>query len=94
MSKRGIDLIAAERQRQIEVEGFDEEHDALESTDDLVAAAVAYAMCDMPGNEVDNLPQNWPWDPVWWKPKNRRKNLVRAGALIAAALDRMDEEEF
>lgn len=26
----------------------------------------------------------------WWKPKSQRENLVRAGALIAAEIDRLD----
>ena len=88
----GIELIAEERRRQIEEEGFDAEHDSLNSVDDLCAAAIAYAMCDIAGNE-DVAEENWPWDSIWWKPKGRRKNLVRAAALLAAAIDRMDEEE-
>ena len=30
----------------------------------------------------------WPWDPEWWKPKDRQRDLVRAGALVAAEADR------
>lgn len=89
--KTGIELIAEERQRQIEVEGYDAKHDADESTNRIVAAAVSYAMCDIDKHEAEAW---WSWDFKYWKPKDRRRNLVRAGALIAAAIDRlqMDEE--
>ena len=32
----------------------------------------------------------WPWERDWWKPVDNRRDLVRAGALISAELDRMD----
>jgi hypothetical protein len=35
-------------------------------------------------------PPNWPWDAKWWKPSvDHVRNLVKAGALIAAEIDRM-----
>lgn len=35
--------------------------------------------------------KDWPFDPMWWKPSpdNRVKELVKAGALIAAEIDRL-----
>lgn len=37
------------------------------------------------------VPILWPrsWHPFWWKPKDRVRDLVRAGALIAAEIDRL-----
>jgi hypothetical protein len=32
----------------------------------------------------------WPWRREWWKPKDPRRNLVRAGALILAEIERLD----
>lgn len=32
----------------------------------------------------------WPWSTIWWKPKDRRRDLVRAGALIIAEIERLD----
>jgi hypothetical protein len=32
----------------------------------------------------------WPWDRSWWKPKDRRRDLVRAAALIVAEIERLD----
>lgn len=38
------------------------------------------------------IPKLWPqsWHPRYWKPKDRRRNLVRAGALILAEIERLD----
>lgn len=35
-------------------------------------------------------PSTWPWDPSHWKPEDPRANLVKAAALIWAAIDRID----
>lgn len=32
----------------------------------------------------------WPWARSWWKPKDRRSDLTRAGALILAEIERLD----
>lgn len=32
-------------------------------------------------------PDLWPWDRIWWKPKDRKSDLVRAGALALAGAD-------
>lgn len=31
----------------------------------------------------------WPFDPGWWKPHSRERDLIRAGALIVAELERL-----
>jgi hypothetical protein len=38
-------------------------------------------------------PPNWPWDAHWWKPKGRRRDLVKAAALIIAEIERLDRFE-
>jgi hypothetical protein len=35
-------------------------------------------------------PPDFPWSLTWWKPKNRRRDLVRAAALIVAEIERLD----
>jgi len=75
----GVGLIDAERRRQIE-EGYDADHDAGHSVADLANAASAYCNCN---------PFLWPWSKDSWKPKDRLRNLVRAGAFVAAAIDRL-----
>lgn len=32
----------------------------------------------------------WPWSLSWWKPKDRRRDLIRAAALIVAEIERLD----
>lgn len=34
--------------------------------------------------------QIWPWDRLWWKPTDRRRDLVKAAALILAEIERLD----
>lgn len=42
-----------------------------------------------------STPRYWPWEPGWWKPgkgnsyADRVRELVKAGALIAAEIDRL-----
>lgn len=36
------------------------------------------------------IPAGWPWHAEWWKPTDdRMRELVKAGALIAAEIDRL-----
>lgn len=81
----GSILIMLERRRQIKSLGWTVSHDIQHSTDVLVDAAISYANCT--GQDGTHPPRSWPWLRVSWKPKDRVKNLYRAGALIAAAID-------
>lgn len=83
----GIKLIAAERQRQIEQEGWTPEHDDQHAPGELLAAAICYAICCLNGSSAK--PPLWPWGAAWWKPKAPVRNLTKAGALIAAEIDRL-----
>ncbi|MDB5531573.1 MAG: hypothetical protein JWR51_4676 [Devosia sp.] len=90
-------LIVAERQRQISVEGWTPAHDDEHDDGAMLRAAVLYIWhgTDRQANQVFilsadyNVPQGWPWDAQWWKPKDRRSNLIRAGALCLAEHDRL-----
>jgi len=92
----GVAAIAAERQRQIEVEGWTPEHDDQHDDDQFIHAAACYAAAASKARDKaplifeDTIRSMWPWDWKWWKPKDHRRNLVRAGALIAAEIDRLD----
>jgi hypothetical protein len=80
-----------ERFRQIDVEGYDLEHDAKEDPEDLVLAAIAYAM---PHREPDGARDRlwvWPWNPAEFKPSTRARDLEKAAALLMAALDRLED---
>lgn len=94
-----LDVIA-ERQRQKAVEGWTPEHDDLHDSGELAGAAACYAHYTnargwvFPTNPGDyqsaDEPNNWPWDQAWWKPTNPRRDLVKAGALILAEIERID----
>lgn len=88
----GIELIAAERQRQQQAEGWTPEHDDTHDHGEMVIAAARYALHDVPvvtSETRQALTVLWRWASCWWKPKDRIRNLVRAGALIAAEIDRL-----
>lgn len=91
---RGADLIREERRRQTDVEGYDATHDRHHTPQVLCRAAVGYALHDDPSKLVADAAANlWPWAQDFWKPKDQLRNLVRAGALIAAAIDRLQDEQ-
>jgi hypothetical protein len=86
----GAALIAAERQRQIEQEGWTPEHDEHHRHGELAEAAVCYAYASL-GQWHRSIPNLWPWDASWWKPSaDPCRNLAKAGALIAAEIDRLN----
>lgn len=86
-------LIRAERQRQIEVEGWSPEHDDAHENGELLHVALYYRNHGT-GHAAhlndDGAPIGWPWDKSWWKPKDRVRNLVIAGALILAEGERRE----
>lgn len=91
MNKSGTQLIEEERQRQISQEGWTPEHDDTLTYDELALAAACYAMpTEYRGLIVDGC-SPWPWSTNWWKPTpdDRIRELVKAGALIAAEIDRI-----
>lgn len=89
--KTGAELIADERQRQQEKEGFSISHDQGNSRGELACAARCYANPSPIALADDGLPLIWPpgWSRSWWKPTTQVRNLVKAGALIAAEIDRL-----
>ncbi|MGA4275628.1 hypothetical protein ACI2VH_02665 [Ralstonia nicotianae] len=86
--------VLAERARQISAEGWTPEHDDEHADGQMALAAGYYALaCAFP-HERDigggRVPSYWPWDKSWWKPRDPRRNLVKAGALILAEIERLD----
>lgn len=99
MNSDVIAEIAAERRRQIEVEGWTPEHDDEHCDGQLAAAAAGYALhasghCEFTLRIHENgttlVPRKWPWSWEWWKPKDRRRDLIRSAALIVAEIERLD----
>lgn len=97
-NKTGIELISEERKRQIEKEGWSAEHDSSHYEGELAIAASIYAAPDNIRDYGDDheyeVPYFWPWDKEWWKPspEDRIRELVKAGALIAAEIDRLQNQ--
>jgi hypothetical protein len=99
--KTGIQLIAAERERQITAEGWTPEHDSQHPEGQLAYAAASYALyhglkTTFPLESFEKLKlesqatKEWPWGVEWWKPsRDPLRNLAKAGALIAAEMDRL-----
>jgi len=82
----GIELISMERQRQIDEEGYTVETDQRYQLNQLSFAAISYLLT-MDTNT--KMPLVWPWTERYWKPEDRIKNLIKAGSLIAAEIDRL-----
>ncbi len=91
--KTGIELIAEERQRQLDEEGYTFEHDIYEHyAEDLSVVASLYALPEKQRQYRENgVPKNFPWEIESWKPtpNDRIRELQKAGALIAAEIDRI-----
>lgn len=82
--------IASERQRQITGEGWTTKHDDEHAEGQLATAGAVYALCGSGWDEKSAVKRYWPWDPSWLKTGDRRRCLVKAGALIVAEIDRLD----
>ena len=94
----GIKLITKERRRQLEKESWTHEHDKHHNDGELACAAAAYASAEIyrrtTAKGYDETPHIFPFEKKWWKPtpENRVRELEKAGALIAAEIDRLLDE--
>ena len=96
----GSELIHAERIRQIEAEDFDFEHDDEHTDGELIGAAIVYALTVKNGDKEPHrvIPPMtfWPyqWDERWCRRfDDPIRMLVKAGALLAAEIDRLQRIE-
>ena len=102
LTKAAADVLA-ERQRQIDKEGWTPGHDDWHNEGEIAQAAAVYALgaaTDKPERSVidefgtEGTPYRirslWPWAREWHKPRSRRADLVKAGALILAEIERLD----
>lgn len=92
--RAAVDVLA-ERRRQVAEYGFDAAHDDKWRGGQLEKAAGCYAKhaaATERGRDAYKAapPLDWPWDRVWWGPTTRRRDLVKAGALILAAIEKID----
>jgi hypothetical protein len=96
LSSAAVDVLT-ERQRQISVEGWTTEHDDRHPDGSLSMAAACYAA--QAGTTLQSQEYSaaavftrvcWPWAMDWWKPTAPRRDLVKAGALTLAQIERLD----
>lgn len=95
----GVFDIAAERERQVRGEYFSAHHDDGLRPGVLTDAAgcytaIAAVQLQMPASALVTPPayppSDWPLAHAWWKPSSDPlRNLAKAGALIAAEMDRL-----
>lgn len=93
----GANDILRERIRQLAI-GRSPEHDDAHKGSELVHAAECYIVYGFPElkvhadiNRIDFVVAVWPWRIEEFHPgPTPRENLVIAGALIAAEIDRLD----
>lgn len=94
--KTGVELITDERKRQVEEEGYTIQNDCdWQSHGELATAALCYIITDDQMSNYDfDLDLMWPWDWEYYKPcpNDRIRELVKAGALIAAEIDRLQRK--
>ena len=94
--KSGITVIAEERARQINIEGYTKEHDLLHVNGELANFACCYAIYPKTINAslmtLTLKPANWELTLGHNSPEGRIRDLAKAGALIAAEIDRLQGE--
>ena len=96
----GAAMIAAERRRQVERLGWTPEHDAEHDHSEMNKAARVYMIETQRQMDVgqprltlaDAITYGWPDDWEFNPSKDPVRNLVKAGALIAAEIDRLQRE--
>ncbi|EPM0011121.1 hypothetical protein [Pseudomonas aeruginosa] len=91
--------VQAERLRQVEDEGWTPEHDDEHDSGEIACAAACYALPPAHPARIEGAlgrygrdPNIWPWTRDWWKPapNDRRRELIKAGALVLAEIERLD----
>jgi hypothetical protein len=84
---RAVNEVLAERERQVSEEGWTSEHDAEHTNGALALAAANYAA----GEPLYYPDGQGSWPSGWtFKEAPRRRQLVKAAALILAELERID----
>jgi hypothetical protein len=97
ITTKAVQSVLAERVRQVTEEGWTPEHDDDHYLGEIAQAAACYALTPSLLGWALGAGKFWgffwPWSYDWWKPTNRRRDLVKAGALIIAEIERLDRCE-
>lgn len=104
--KTGIELIADERQRQIDVEGYSAQHDSQHKASEFAYAIIAYAEAAKAGINCresgitderfismakSDMGRHFPWGE--FKTTTDIRDLTKVGALAAALIDKLQSEK-
>lgn len=86
--------VRKERLRQVTEEGWNSEHDDMVNSEGQLACAASCYAAPADCREVypqNYKPVNWPWELKWWKPtpEDRKRELIKAAALLCAEYDRI-----
>lgn len=84
----GIEQIREEREKQIGKHGYNLKHDQKHFNKELLFAALAYLNSAIYGTSVGH--EDWPFENIYWRPEGYIDCLKKAGAFIAAELDRIN----
>ena len=87
VEKTGLQLITEERVKQIGKYHYYATHDDMYKNKELLLAALAYLNTAIYGGNVGI--EDWPWKSELFKDEGYVESLKKAGALIAAELDRI-----
>ena len=94
ITSKAIQDILLERSSQIQIKGYSLEIDDSGAPGRLAAAGACYAIHSAYTTNLGigllGTPEWWPFASDQWKPKTNRENLVKAGALIIAEIERLD----
>jgi hypothetical protein len=98
--------LASERMRQIAEKGYTLDHDDGQRDGAIAFGAAAYLLAAadpcaahaakmtdvraVPGSMTDMIRRLWVWDMDEFKPRDARRALVKAGAMAAAEIGRID----
>lgn len=85
---KGIELIKEEREKQVIKHGYDRKHDSSHRNKELLFGALSYLNAAIYGTAIGK--ENWPFENKYWHPEGYIDCLKKAGAFIAAELDRLD----
>lgn len=84
-----VRVLAGERMRQVAKEGWTPAHDDTHTDGELAMAASAYAHHSACQSDAClDLASAWPWEEDFLKPGAPIEDVVKAGALILAELER------
>lgn len=92
ITKLVVDKLIAERERVQNEEGWSALNDDSYVDTQLPRAAVCYLLLNPLRTNIyyNIIGELWPFSASWWKPKDPEQDLIRAGQLIIAELERLE----